>query len=238
MAKEEQPSAPAVPDQQSLAEAGGPLPRGFTQDSALALLQNPEVSSEAISSLSRDPVVAKSRKVLLALVAHSRTPRHISIPLLRRMFTFDLVHVTKTPVVAADIKRAAEDQILIRLESLPAGQKITLARRASGRIAAELLRDPDQRVISPALDNPQLTEALVVQTLMKRSAPATTFALVSGHAKWSQRREVQIALLRSEKTPLDCAKRFARNFSEKFLRSIVPQGRKDLLLKDARKEQS
>jgi hypothetical protein len=238
MTKETQQSAPELPHQEPLAQVHARVPSGFTEDSALALLQNPEVSSEALSSLSRDPVVAKSRKLLMAVVTHSRTPRHISIPLLRRMFTFDLVQVTKTPVVAADIKRAAEDQILIRLESLPAGQKITLARRASGRIAAELLRDPDQRVVSPALDNPQLTEALVVQTLMKRSAPGSSSALVSGHAKWSQRREVQIALLRSQKTPIDRAKQFARNFSEKFLRSIVPQGRKEQLLKETKKGQS
>jgi hypothetical protein len=213
-------------------------PGGLTEDAALALLHNAEISAEAIASLSREPVVAKSRKVILALVTHSRTPRHISLPLLRRMFTFDLVQVTKTPVVAADIERAAEDQILIRIEALPAGQKITLARRASGRIAAELLRDPHQRVISPALENPQLTEALVIQAIMKRSTPQTAFALISAHPKWSQRREVQIALLRSEKTPLDRAKRFACNFSEAFLRSILPQARKQALLKEARKEQA
>src|SRR5579885_832810 len=126
------------------------------EDAALALLNNPQVGSDTLAELARSPVTFKSRKVLLGLVQHPRTPRHISVPLLRRMFTFDLVQVTLTPAVAADIKRAAEEQIIVRLESIPAGEKITLARRASGRIAGALLQDADPRIIAPALDNAQL----------------------------------------------------------------------------------
>jgi len=40
---------------------------------------------------------------------------------------------------------------------------------------------------------------------------------------------VQIALLRSEKTPLERAKTIAKNFPEEFLRTIVPQERSDSL---------
>jgi hypothetical protein len=38
------------------------------------------------------------------------------------LFTFDLMQVALTPVVAADIKRAVEEQILLRIESLSAGE--------------------------------------------------------------------------------------------------------------------
>jgi hypothetical protein len=86
----------------------------------------------------------------------------------------------------------------------------------------ELLQDSDARVIAPALDNPQLTEALVVQALMKKDAPSKLFRLVSDHPKWSLRREVQIALLRSEKTPAHRVQEFVKNFSPSFLREILP----------------
>jgi hypothetical protein len=202
-----------------------PPAAGTSEDSALATLNNAEVTAEALTLLGRDPVAAKNRKVAFRLVSHPRTPRHIAIPLLRRMFTFDLMQVTLTPVVSADIKRAAEEQLLIRLESLSSGQKITLARRASGRVAAELLRDSDARIISPALDNALLTESLVVRALMRADAPRTLFGEVAAHAKWSPRREVQIALLRSERTPVQRARELAKLFSEKFLREILPASR-------------
>jgi hypothetical protein len=65
---------------------------------------------------------------------------------------------------------------------------------------------------------------------MRADAPRLLFALVSEHTKWSQRREVQIALLRSEKTPLERAIKFAANFSQEDLCEIVPESRRAELL--------
>lgn len=204
----------------------------FNEDQTLAFLQRRDLTADMLASLARNPEAMKSRKVLLALIAHARTPRHVSIPLLRRVFVFDLMQVTLTPTIAADIKRAAEDQLVVRLETLSVGEKTTLAKRASGRVAAALLQDEDARVVAPALDNSQLTESLVIQALMKPRAPAILFELVSDHRNWCLRPEVQLALLRSEKTPLPRAQEFASNFQREVLESVLPESRKALLLSD------
>ena len=214
------------PEQAAASDAIAPQ---ASEDQALALLQSADVNAAALANLARSPQALKSRKVLLALAMHPRTPRHISVPLLRRMFTFDLMQLTLTPAVAGDIKRTAEDQILLRLESLSSGEKISLGRRASGRVAAELLRDADARVVSAALENGRLVEAGVVTGLMKRDAKELIFTLVSAHVKWSQRREVQIALLRSELTPLERAREFATHFSLDLLHEFVPESRRAML---------
>lgn len=198
----------------------------LNEDEVLAALQATDVTAQQISEVSKSAIAAKSRKVALAIATHARTPRHISVPMLRRMFTFDLMHFSLMPAVAADVKRVAEEQILLRVESLTAGEKISLAKRASGRVAAALLQVNDARVVTPALDNSQMTEPLVVQALMKPRAPERLFVLVSGHQKWPQRREVQIALLRSEKTPLERVREFSKNFPREFLCDLVPDSRK------------
>ncbi|HEX3741234.1 MAG TPA: hypothetical protein VHV29_16165 [Terriglobales bacterium] len=199
---------------------------GLSEDAALALLNRADVTAETLAQLAKNPILSKSRKVLVAIATHPRTPRHVSIPLLRSMFTFDLMNTALMPAVAPDIKRVAEEQLIMRLESLPVGQKITLARRASGRVAAALLQTSEKRITSPALDNKQLTEALVVQALMKPRAPELLFVMVSDHSAWQLRREIQIALLRSQKTPLDRAQNFAKNFSADFLQEILPESRR------------
>jgi hypothetical protein len=201
----------------------------FNEDQAFAFLQRRDLTADMLASLGRNPDAMKSRKVLLALIAHPRTPRHVSVPLLRRVFVFDLMQVTLTPVIAAEIKRAAEDQLLVRLETLSAGEKTTLAKRASGRVAAALLQDEDGRVVAPALDNAQMTESFVVQALMKPRAPAILFELVSEHRNWCLRPEVQLALLRSEKTPLARAQEFASGFQKEAIESVLPESRKALL---------
>jgi hypothetical protein len=202
----------------------------MSEDQALSLLKAPDINTNTLAELGRSAATLKSRKLALALVTHPRAPRHVAIPMLRRLFTFDLMQVALTPVVAADIKRAAEEQILLRIESLSAGEKTSLARRGPGRLAAVLLNDEDVRVVAVALENSRIVEVSVVKALMAAGAKQLLFDMVSRHEKWSQRREVQIALLRSEKTPLEVARQLASHFSPESLRDILPEARKSELL--------
>jgi hypothetical protein len=60
---------------------------------------------------------------------------------------------------------------------------------------------------------------------MTPDATEPLFAITSGHGKWPQRRDVQIALLRSAHTPMDQAREFAKNFPANFLAEILPASR-------------
>jgi len=206
-----------------------PAAAEMSEDLALAAFEHGDLTASDLAALARTPCALKSRKVMLALATHPRTPRHSSIPLVRRMFTFDLMQVALTPAVPADLKRLAEGLILVRLGALSAGEKISLARRASGRVAAELLLDPDSRIVAAALDNSRLTEVLLDAALANDNAPQALFDMASAHNTWAQRHDVQIALLRSEKTPLDKVRGFANNFSADFLDEILPESTRSAL---------
>ena len=155
----------------------------LTEDLALVLLKQSDLPSQVLDRLSRNSGVMKSRKVKLALVEHPRTPRHISVPMVRHLFTFDLMRVALTPVVPADIKMAAEESLINRLERLSQGERLSLARRASGRVAAVLLLDPESRVIHAALENSRLTESAVIKALMRRNAPEAFVRAVCHHCQ-------------------------------------------------------
>jgi hypothetical protein len=212
---------------------------GLTEDLALLLLQRNDLPGEILELVSKNGTVAKSRKVRLALVEHPRTPRHLSMPMLRHLFTFDLMQVALASIVPADVKLAAEESLIRRLETISIGEKITLARRASGRVAGESLLDPETRVVSTALENARLTEPVVIKVLMRQDVSARLVELVCHHAKWSVRSEVRIALLRNEKTPLARALEFARSFPASLVREILqtsqlPAHIKVHLLQDAK----
>jgi len=104
----------------------------LTEDLALALLQHHDLPPETLERLSSSAAM-KSRKVKLALVEHPRTPRHISLPMVRHLFTFELMQVALAPVTPADVKIAAEESLIHRLETVSEGERLSLARRASGR---------------------------------------------------------------------------------------------------------
>ena len=209
----------------------------LTEDLALVLLKRSDLPAQALDQISKNGGLMKSRKVKLAVVEHPRTPRHVSIPMVRHLFTFDLMEVALTPVVPADIKMAAEESLINRLERLSQGERISLAHRASGRVAAELLLDSEPRVIRAALENSRLTEAAVIKALMRHDAPAALVVAVCQDSKWSVRPEIRIALLRNEATPPAQALEFARSLPVALVRKILqdsrlPAATKSCLLND------
>ncbi len=210
------------------------------EDLALTLLKRTDLPGEALESLTRNGSVMKSRKVKLALAQHPRTPRHVSLPMVRHLFTFDLMKVALTPIVPADIKMAADEALINRLETISTGERLTLARQASGRVAGALLADAESRVMTTALENPRLTEAAIIRALTRSDSPGPFVEAVCRHSKWSVRREIRIALLRNAKTPMARAVEFARSLPANIVREILngshlPANIRSYLKKDLKK---
>jgi len=197
----------------------------LNSDLALALLERRDLPPETLEQLGHDPAVLKSRKACVALAAHPRTPRHLALRLLRHFYAADLMHFALRPSVAADLKHFAAEQLVVRLPGVTMGERLTLARRASETVAAALLLDKEPRVAHTALENGRLTEAAVVKALLRPNAGAAFVEAVCHHPKWSVRREIRLALLRSPHTPLARALEFARNLPPPLLRDVLHTSR-------------
>jgi hypothetical protein len=129
------------------------------------------------------------------------------------------------PSVAADLKHFAAEQLMTRLPSVTLGERMMLARRASQRVAAALLLDKEPSVAHAALENARLTEAAVIKALLHPNASTAFVEAVCHHPKWSLRREIRLALLRSRHTPLARALDFARNLPPPLLRDVLHTSR-------------
>lgn len=197
----------------------------LSEELALALLERRDLPPESLEALSKNAATLKSRQVLLALVAHPKAPRHVSLPVIRHLYTFELMQLALSPAVLADIKKEAEETLVSRLEKITIGERMTLARRASGRVAAALLLDAEPRVVEAAVTNPFLTEVLVVKALMAHKATASLVQLVAKDGKWSLRREVRVALLRNPFTPAEQAAQFARSLPSGVLHELLQDSR-------------
>ncbi len=234
---------------------------GLGEDLALALLKRPELPSEVLEQLAKNVAALRSRKVKIALVSHPHTPRHVSVPIARQFYTFDLMKVALAPGVPADLKVAVDDVLISRLKTVTLGERLTLARRASGRVAAALLLDlegtegrsaagmvdqkaktaatvaRETRVMQTALENPRLTEELVIRSVLRSNASAAFVQTVARHTKWSRRREIRAALLRSEHLSLACALEFGQEIPGSLLPELLassglPAKIKDQLLRE------
>ncbi len=79
--------------------------------------------------------------------------------------------------------------------------------------------------MNAALENPFITEAWIVRALMRDEAPVSFVHAACRHPKWSLRRDVQVALLRNDNTPLARAIAFAEKLPSQVLRDVLHHSR-------------
>src|SRR5689334_15828015 len=204
------------------AVAGDPR---LTEDLALALLNHRDLPREALEALSKNGQLARLRKVRMAIVVHPRTPRHVSVPTIRHLHTFDLMQVALLPSVPPDVKRAAEEVLIGKLAGISSGERITLARRSSGRVAGALLLDKEERIMQAALANPQMTEVSIVKALKAGHGTELLAPAVARHQKWSYRNDVKAALLGNKDTPSGRLIHLAAELPINLIKDVLRSGR-------------
>ncbi|HEY6253519.1 MAG TPA: hypothetical protein VI685_26470 [Candidatus Angelobacter sp.] len=197
----------------------------LTEDLALSLLNRRDLPAKALEELNKNGSVIKHRKVQLAIVRHPRTPRHVSVPVIRHLYAFELMEVSLFPAVAADVKRLAEETLISRLKTISSGERFGLAKQSCGRVAAALLLDQEERVMRAALANPYMTEVLIVNALRSAEATEILVPAVCHHEKWSRRNEIKIVLLGHEKTPFAQVLQFAGELPLRVLKDVLRTSR-------------
>ncbi|HEV8490973.1 MAG TPA: hypothetical protein VGR76_01830 [Candidatus Angelobacter sp.] len=197
----------------------------LTEDLALALLNRSDLPREALEAVSKNGQLARLRKVRMGIVVHPRTPRHVSVPTIRHLYTFDLMQVALLPSVPPDVKRAAEEVLISKLASISSGERVTLARRSSGRVAGALLLDKDERIMQAALANPQMTEVSIVKALKAGQSTELLAPAVARHQKWSYRNDVKAALLGNKDTPSGRLIHLAAELPINLIKDVLRSGR-------------
>ena len=175
----------------------------FDETHVCLLLERKDLSGLLLEEISKRKTWRAVYRVRAALAAHPHTPRLIAMRLLRELHLMDIVRISLLPTTSMELRRLADERLLSQLPQLPLGQKLTLARRGSTRVAAGLVAQGPEQAARIALDNSFLTEAQLLKTLAKESVSARILAAVASHAKWSKLVNVRVALLRHPHTPAD-----------------------------------
>jgi hypothetical protein len=173
----------------------------FGEREALLLLNRRDLPSSVIQELVSLHPIVNSYAVKRALTKHPATPVRTAVAQLKFLYLFDLVSVSLLAGVHSEVKRASEELILAQVPKLAVGQRITLARRGSARLAASLLRGENIHLIQAVLDNPYLTEAVLLPVLNRSDCAPRIVEAIASDPRWGLRYDIRLASLRNPSLP-------------------------------------
>ncbi len=195
----------------------------FQEKHAELLLGRADVSQSVLTALAEagKGKWTASESIRLRIAQHPHTAKRIALSALRQLFLFDLVRVSLQPSVPPDVRRAAEEAILVRVPHLAIGEKLTLARRGPARVAGAILAEGHPQAIKLALGNNFLTESQVLKVLAKDGVSERVVAAIARHARWRCVYNIRVALVRNVQTPLPCVKEFVGDLTLADLKEIA-----------------
>jgi hypothetical protein len=173
---------------------------------ARQIFRNPFVSGETIAVVVELPALAGTYEILRRAAGHPRAPRLLALRCLGGLHWADLARVSADSRLHPAVRRAADRRLIERLPKLAVGERSALARTASAPVLAFLRMDPVPRVLAAMLENPRLTEGVLLPLAASGRARPLCLATLATNARWSRRRAIRLALCRNPATPSEHAR--------------------------------
>jgi len=197
--------------------------------------RNPFLTGILIESLLAAPGLGAAYEVRREAALDPRTPRLLALRLVGGLYWVDLVRVGADTRLHPVVRRAADLRLIERLPGLAIGERMAVARGAGPAVIAAVRQDPTPRVIGALLDNPRLTEGLLMPLVASERAAPLVLSRVAASARWGVRATIRFALCRNPATPLPAALALLPMLARRELEAVASDAR--LLLPVRRRAQ-
>jgi hypothetical protein len=196
-------------DELNLVELGTERLRDWVRENAPSLtvadlrqiLRNPYASTEILSELIAIKHLLAFTEARKGLARHPKLGQIHALRLVPTLFWRDLMELGLEIKVSPVVRRAADRQLIGRLSGLSLGERMTLARRAGLGVLQHLRFDSDRQVIGALLENPRLTQGLLLPLAANESVPPEILRLLSENRRWGVQYPIRLALARNPRTP-------------------------------------
>lgn len=203
-----------------------------SESALIRLLLRRDAPGVFVDRVSRWSGIFKSSKALAQIVRHPACPRPFAFKALPHLGWRDLAEICRDPHTVSVVRQQAERKILERLVSLTLGEKVALARLATGAVMVALLAEREPSCTNALLDNPRFTEAEAIRMLTSNKEPKCLVCLIR-HPVWGRRREVIKAAVISPRVPLGVALGLAASLADSELRELEKSAGVNTALREA-----
>lgn len=192
----------------------------LSEEEVLASIENPFITPKLLSKIARTPRLTGFYAVRLRLVAHRQTPQAHAVKLVHYLYWFDLLRLSIDVQVPAPVRRAIDTALVMRVDKLTLGERVSSARACSPALIKVFLYDPDPKVFAALLVNKRLREDDLVALISSDRATAEQLLMIASDPKWSFRYPVRKALVLNPVTPRSAAASQLRYLTRLDLRRI------------------
>ncbi|MGA7613989.1 MAG: hypothetical protein WBX15_02305 [Thermoanaerobaculia bacterium] len=203
----------------------------LTESEAIAVLRNPYSNRAVCELIAGARALTSFYSVQLQLVRHRHTPPPHSLRFVPHLYWSDLVRLSIDVRIPPMVRRAMDEQLLVRLQKMTSGEKISIGRLCSQTILNVLLFEQDRRIFASVLINPRLVEADLVRLINSGKASVDQLTMIGENAKWSSRNEIRRALVLNPRTPKAVAASQLRRMPISLLRDLSRDRRLSLYLR-------
>ncbi|MCB1058437.1 MAG: hypothetical protein KDD11_23285 [Acidobacteria bacterium] len=191
------------------------------------LLRHPYTDGEVIEAIVRRPRWLSAYELRRDLARHPKTPPVHALRFLGGLYWRDLVELSLDPRLKPTLRRRAEEHVVERLSGLSLGEKMALARRAGHGILHRLRHDGHRRVIGALLENPRLTQGVLMPLASHESTPPEILRQIAENPRWGVLYAVRLALSRNPRTPPVVACGLLSGLRKGDLRAVADNPRLD-----------
>ena len=192
----------------------------LTEDEALAVLANAYVTPKICQSIAQNQRLAAYYSVRVKLVAHRQTPQAHAVKFVHYLYWPDLVRLSTEVTVPATVRRAIDTVLLMQINKLALGERVSAARRCSAALIKVLLFDPEPRVFASLLINPRLREDDLLVIASSPEASPEQLTMLAADRKWGLRYMIRKAIVLNTVTPRAVAASQLRYLSRRDLVAI------------------
>jgi hypothetical protein len=176
---------------------------GLSATELRALFGSPFLTEPVIREVLERPEAMATHEIRCAVALHRNTPLHEALRLVPTLYWSDLVDVGRDTRARPQVRRAAHQALFERYEGLAVGERVAIARRAGVDLLSRVRHDPAPRVVQAMLENPRLTEGVLMPLLASGAARPDVLRAVAASERWISRYQVRRLLCRNRKTPRD-----------------------------------
>jgi hypothetical protein len=140
-------------------------------------------------------------RVLLHLVQHPKFPQGISLGIVSKLFSIDLVRVIKNVRTNPFVRKKAELEFMQRYKRLALGEKISLLKIASNALLLGFSAENQPQLIETILNNPNCSEEVVLRFINRPGDRFNVYAALD-HSSWHMNPAVAMAVAHDPEAPI------------------------------------